>query len=288
MSERPPLPPFTAESAALKVRRAEDAWNGRDPAAVALAYTEDSVWRNRAEFLTGREAIAAFLARKWARELDYRLIKELWAFTEDRIAVRFAYEWRDDSGSWFRSYGNENWAFDAHGLMARRIASINDLPIAAADRRFHRPAPVPPTIQGSATSASDAPRAGEPAGAAPTRRPAPGGRADRGRQREGSGRPTVTARSSRRSTTARGRISASVQPSRRPPRPRRTGAASCGRRSNATPPPPPEMTPLSAISGPSGAGGSLGGGAKPAGGSASGAGGGRRVAEKSGRSTIAA
>ena len=140
MSERPPLPPFTADSAALKVRRAEDAWNGRDPAAVASAYTEDSVWRNRAEFLSGRDAIAAFLTRKWARELDYRLIKELWAFAGDRIAVRFAYEWRDDSGSWFRSYGNENWAFDARGLMARRIASINDLPIAAADRRFHWPA----------------------------------------------------------------------------------------------------------------------------------------------------
>ena len=140
MSERPPLPPFTAETAALKVRRAEDAWNGRDPAAVSLAYTEDSEWRNRAEFFTGRDAIAAFLARKWAREIDYRLIKELWAFTADRIAVRFAYEWRDDSGSWFRSYGNENWAFDARGLMARRIASINDLPIAARDRKFHWPA----------------------------------------------------------------------------------------------------------------------------------------------------
>ena len=137
MTERPPLPPFTAETAAVKVRRAEDAWNGRDPASVALAYTEDSTWRNRSEFLTGRADIQAFLERKWARELDYRLIKELWAFTADRIAVRFAYEWRDDSGSWFRSYGNENWAFDERGLMRRRIASINDLPIGAADRRFH-------------------------------------------------------------------------------------------------------------------------------------------------------
>ncbi|MBE7220505.1 MAG: nuclear transport factor 2 family protein, partial [Caulobacteraceae bacterium] len=127
MTDRPPLPPFTAETAALKVRRAEDAWNGRDPAAVALAYTEDSRWRNRAEFLEGRAAIEAFLRRKWARELDYRLIKELWAFAGDRIAVRFAYEWRDDSGSWFRSYGNENWEFDARGLMRLRLASINDL-----------------------------------------------------------------------------------------------------------------------------------------------------------------
>lgn len=139
MTERPPLPPFSAETAAVKVRRAEDAWNTRDPAAVALAYTEDSLWRNRAEFLSGRDAIVAFLQRKWARELDYRLIKELWAFTQDRIAVRFAYEWRDDSGSWFRSYGNEHWEFDARGLMRRRIASINDLPIAAADRKFHWP-----------------------------------------------------------------------------------------------------------------------------------------------------
>jgi len=137
---RPPLPPFSAESAAQKVRLAEDAWNSRDPERVALAYTPDSQWRNRAEFLQGRDAIRAFLARKWARELDYRLVKELWAFTGERIAVRFAYEWHDDSGQWFRSYGNENWAFDAAGLMARRIASINDLPIAAADRRFHWPA----------------------------------------------------------------------------------------------------------------------------------------------------
>lgn len=136
---RPPLPPFTPETAAQKVRLAEDGWNSRDPERVALAYTADSVWRNRAEFLQGREAIAAFLRRKWARELDYRLIKELWAFRENRIAVRFAYEWRDDSGSWFRSYGNENWEFDEHGLMRRRLASINDLPIREADRLYHWP-----------------------------------------------------------------------------------------------------------------------------------------------------
>jgi len=136
---RPPLPPFTAETAAQKVRLAEDAWNSRDPARVALAYTPDSRWRNRAEFVTGRAAIEAFLARKWNRELDYRLIKELWAFTDHRIAVRFAYEWRDDSGSWFRSYGNENWEFDGEGLMRRRIASINDAPIAEADRKYHWP-----------------------------------------------------------------------------------------------------------------------------------------------------
>ncbi len=122
------------------MRLAEDAWNSRDPERVALAYSAGSQWRNRAEFLQGRDAIRAFLQRKWARELDYRLVKELWAFTGERIAVRFAYEWHDDSGQWFRSYGNENWAFDAAGLMARRIASINDLPIAAADRRFHWPA----------------------------------------------------------------------------------------------------------------------------------------------------
>lgn len=133
---RPPLPPFTAETAAEKVRMAEDAWNGRDPARVAQAYSEDSVWRNRAEFLSGRAEIEAFLARKWARELDYRLCKELWTFTENRIAVRFAYEWHDDSGQWFRSYGNENWEFDADGLMVRRIASINDLPIAEGERKF--------------------------------------------------------------------------------------------------------------------------------------------------------
>ncbi len=137
---RPPLPPFTAfEDAAKKVRLAEDAWNGRDPARVALAYTEDSAWRNRAEFLSGRDAIVAFLTRKWHRELDYRLIKELWAFRDDRIAVRFAYEWHDDAGSWFRSYGNENWAFDANGLMRRRVASINDLPIRDTERMFHWP-----------------------------------------------------------------------------------------------------------------------------------------------------
>lgn len=136
---RPPLPPFTAESAAQKARLAEDAWNSRDPARVSLAYTVDSVWRNRAEFLTGRNAIVEFLTRKWNKELDYRLIKELWAFHDNRIAVRFAYEWRDDSGSWFRSYGNENWEFDEHGLMRRRIASINDLPIAESDRKFHWP-----------------------------------------------------------------------------------------------------------------------------------------------------
>jgi len=133
---RPPLPPFTLESAIEKVRLAEDGWNSRDPARVALAYTPDSRWRNRAEFIEGRAAIQAFLVRKWSRELDYRLIKELWAFREDRIAVRFAYEWRDDSGQWFRSYGNENWEFNAHGLMRRRIASINDAPIGEAERRF--------------------------------------------------------------------------------------------------------------------------------------------------------
>ena len=143
VAPRPPLPPFTAETAALKVRAAEDGWNGRDPDKVALAYTEDSTWRNRAEFLRGRAAIVAFLARKWQRELDYRLIKELWACAGNRIAVRFAYEWHDDSGQWFRSYGNENWEFDAHGYMQRRIASINDLAIGAADRKFHWPAPGP-------------------------------------------------------------------------------------------------------------------------------------------------
>ena len=136
---RPPVPPFTDETARIKVRAAEDGWNGRDPAKVALAYTSDSQWRNRAEFLTGRAAIEAFLTRKWTRELDYRLIKELWTFGGNRIAVRFAYEWRDDSANWFRAYGNENWEFDAHGLMQRRIASINDLAIAGADRKFHWP-----------------------------------------------------------------------------------------------------------------------------------------------------
>jgi len=136
---RPPFPPFTADSAAAKARLAEDAWNSRDPERVSLAYTPDSRWRNRAEFLQGRAAIVEFLARKWARELDYRLIKEVWAWQEDRIAVRFAYEWRDDSGHWFRSYGNENWQFDADGLMEVRIASINDHPIAAEERKFHWP-----------------------------------------------------------------------------------------------------------------------------------------------------
>lgn len=136
MSDRPPLPPFDAATAAQKARMAEDAWNTRDPARVAGAYTPDSRWRNRAEFFAGREAIVAFLQRKWARELDYRLIKEVWAFTGERIAVRFAYEWHDDSGTWFRSHGNEQWAFDAHGFMQRREASINDLPIAEADRLF--------------------------------------------------------------------------------------------------------------------------------------------------------
>lgn len=140
---RPPLPPFTLETATLKVRGAEDGWNGRNPQKVALAYTADSVWRNRAEFLQGRAAITAFLTRKWARELEYRLIKELWTFGGNRIAVRFAYEWHDDSNNWFRSYGNENWEFDERGLMRRRLASINDLPIAAADRKFHWPAPGP-------------------------------------------------------------------------------------------------------------------------------------------------
>ncbi|WP_170317836.1 DUF1348 family protein [Paroceanicella profunda] len=136
---RPPLPPFTPETAAAKVRLAEDGWNSRDPARVALAYTPDSRWRNRAEFVTGRDAIIAFLTRKWQRELDYRLIKELWAVTDTRIAVRFAYEWHDDSGTWFRSYGNENWEFDAAGLMHSRFACINDAPIAEADRRFRWP-----------------------------------------------------------------------------------------------------------------------------------------------------
>ncbi len=141
---RQPLPPFTADSAVQKVRMAEDAWNTRDPDRVALAYTSDSLWRNRSQFLEGRPAIAAFLTAKWARELDYRLIKELWAFTGNRIAVRFAYEWRDAAGQWWRSYGNENWAFDGEGLMARRIASINDLAISEGDRLFHWPQGVRP------------------------------------------------------------------------------------------------------------------------------------------------
>ena len=142
---RPPLPPFTAETAAQKVRAAEDGWNGRDPEKVALAYTPDSRWRNRSEFLRGRDEIARFLAAKWERELEYRLVKELWAFTDDRIAVRFAYEWHDASGAWFRSYGNENWWFDAEGLMAERHASINDVPIEETDRlfRWDRSAPRP-------------------------------------------------------------------------------------------------------------------------------------------------
>jgi len=138
-NRRPPFPPFTAESAAQKVRLAEDAWNTREPERVSLAYSADSVWRNRAEFLSGREEIVQFLRRKWARELDYRLIKELWACHESRIAVRFAYEWHDDSGSWFRSYGNENWEFDGDRLMRRRIASINDLPLKESDRKYHWP-----------------------------------------------------------------------------------------------------------------------------------------------------
>jgi nuclear transport factor 2 (NTF2) superfamily protein len=139
----PIRPPFTADSAVAKVRMAEDAWNSRDPQRVALAYSEDSEWRNRAEFLRGRQAIREFLQRKWNRELDYRLIKEIWAFGADRIAVRFAYEWHDDSGHWFRSYGNENWEFDAGGLMRRRFASINDVPISAAERKYHWSAPGP-------------------------------------------------------------------------------------------------------------------------------------------------
>jgi len=130
------VPPFTREIAMQKVRRAEDGWNSRDPQKVSLAYTIDSVWRNRAEFVTGREAIVGFLTRKWQRELDYRLIKELWAFDVDRIAVRFAYEWHDDPGNWYRSYGNENWEFDLIGIMHHRYASINDLPIKEADRKF--------------------------------------------------------------------------------------------------------------------------------------------------------
>jgi nuclear transport factor 2 (NTF2) superfamily protein len=136
---RPPLPPFTAETAAQKARMAEDAWNSRDPSRVALAYTPDSAWRNRAEFITGRAEIEAFLARKWARELEYRLIKEVWSFSNNRIAVRFAYEYHDDSGNWYRAYGNENWEFDEGGYMSRRLASINEHPIAEPDRKFHWP-----------------------------------------------------------------------------------------------------------------------------------------------------
>ena len=136
---RPPFPPFNHETAAQKVRMAEDAWNNRNPERVALAYTTGSQWRNRAEFPVGREQIIAFLHRKWAKELEYRLIKELWAFEGNRIAVRFAYEWHNDNGEWFRSYGNENWEFDQNGLMQRRFASINDLPIKETDRKFYWP-----------------------------------------------------------------------------------------------------------------------------------------------------
>lgn len=136
---RSPLPPYTRDTAIQKVRMAEDGWNSRDPERVALAYTPDSIWRNRAEFPRGREEIEAFLTRKWAREIEYRLIKELWAFDGNRIAVRFAYEWRDDAGNWFRSYGNENWEFDENGLMQKRYASINDLPIQESERKFHWP-----------------------------------------------------------------------------------------------------------------------------------------------------
>jgi nuclear transport factor 2 (NTF2) superfamily protein len=140
MSEqRPPLPPFSIETARIKVRLAEDAWNSRDPQRVSLAYTVDSKWRNRAEFPVGREQIVTFLTRKWRRELDYRLIKELWTFGGNRIAVRFAYEWHDDANQWYRSYGNENWQFDSNGLMEHRFASINDMPIRESDRKFHWP-----------------------------------------------------------------------------------------------------------------------------------------------------
>ena len=135
-TSRPPLPPFTLESARQKVQAAEDGWNTRDPVRVSLAYTPDTEWRNRAEFLTGREKVVEFLTRKWARELDYRLKKELWAFTDNRIAVRFEYEWHDDSGAWYRSHGNENWEFAENGLMHRRFASINDQPIEEEDRKF--------------------------------------------------------------------------------------------------------------------------------------------------------
>ena len=139
MQTKPPLPPFTPETAAQKVRMAEDAWNSRDPDRIVQVYTEDTIWRNRAEFPLGREQVHAFLQRKWARELNYRLIKELWASMNNRIAVRFAYEWHDDAGNWFRSYGNENWEFNDYGLMQRRFASINDLPIKPEQRLFHWP-----------------------------------------------------------------------------------------------------------------------------------------------------
>jgi nuclear transport factor 2 (NTF2) superfamily protein len=138
-SPRPPLPPFDEVSATMKVRMAEDAWNSRDAQRVSLAYSADSIWRHRSEFLQGREAIVQFLTRKWTLEHDYRLIKELWAYTANRIAVRFAYEWHDDTGNWFRSYGNENWEFDEHGFMRRRIASINDLAIQESDRKYRWP-----------------------------------------------------------------------------------------------------------------------------------------------------
>jgi nuclear transport factor 2 (NTF2) superfamily protein len=145
MESKPPFPPFDADTARQKVRLAEDGWNSRDPKRVALAYSEDTRWRNRAEFVSGRADVEAFLARKWARELDYRLIKELWAFTGSRIAVRFAYEWHDDSKNWFRSYGNENWEFNEAGLMTHRHASINDLPIKESERKYHWPLGAVPT-----------------------------------------------------------------------------------------------------------------------------------------------
>lgn len=136
---RPPVPPFTHETAVQKVRLAEDAWNSRDPVRVSLAYTEDTRWRNRSEFVTGRDEVVAFLGRKWLKEQEYRLIKEMWAFEKDRIAVRFAYEWRDDNEQWFRAYGNENWQFTEDGLMSVRHASINDVPISESERKFHWP-----------------------------------------------------------------------------------------------------------------------------------------------------
>ena len=153
------MPPFTRESALKKVQLAEDGWNSRDPARVSLAYTTDSIWRNRAEFIVGRDQIKAFLHRKWSRELDYRLAKELWAFESNRIAVRFQYEYRDDAGHWYRAYGNENWEFDDQGLMRRREASINDLPISESERRFHWPAPGPrPSSAPGVESPADSPR----------------------------------------------------------------------------------------------------------------------------------
>ena len=139
MENKPPLPPFNEESACQKIRMAEDAWNFRDPVRVSLVYTQDTVWRNRSEFPVGRAQVVEFLSRKWVKELEYRLIKELWAYTDNRIAVRFAYEWHDDSGHWYRSFGNENWEFNAAGLMQRRFASINDLPIQETDRKFFWP-----------------------------------------------------------------------------------------------------------------------------------------------------